>query len=136
GRGSPSFGPCVSWSHDGLWIYFGMQADELSEMEIWKISSQGGDAVQMTTSGGLCALESDDGRALYVTRPHPPASSLWRIPLDGGPAVRLADDVAGVMNVALGRRAVYYLAVGQLFSSTSVGAIDIATGKRTTLASF
>jgi Tol biopolymer transport system component/DNA-binding winged helix-turn-helix (wHTH) protein len=136
GRGAPSFGPCVSWSHDGLWIYFGMQADELSEMEIWKISSQGGDAVQMTTSGGLCALESDDGRALYVTRPHPPASSLWRIPLDGGPEVRLADDVAGVMNVALGRRAVYYLAVGQLFSSTSVGAIDIATGKRTTLASF
>ncbi len=50
--------------------------------------------------------------------------------------MRLADDVAGSLEFVVGRRAVYFVAVGQRLSSTSIDAIDIATGRRVTLASL
>lgn len=90
-------------------------------------------------------------RSLYVVRPHEAGLRLWRVPLDGGQPALVADDVAGAENFVVGRRAVYYVAVGPQDASHppaplpslgqgpgvmhfSVAAIDIATGRRTTLA--
>ncbi len=83
--------------------------------------------------------ESYDGRSLYVARPRPglPLCALVRVPLDGGEEVQLADDVAGSLSFVVGRRAVYVMTTDHnCTTSTSIVAIDIATGQRTTLASF
>jgi Tol biopolymer transport system component len=125
------------WSRDGRWIYFAAQAEGQPRSEIWKISSGGGEVIQVTTGGGLMAEESHDGRALYVARAGPTATALWRVPLDAGPESRVADDLAGSsLNFVVGRKTVYFLAAAKRPPFLSIVAIDIATGRRATLAPF
>lgn len=123
------------WSRDGRWIYFAARADWQPLTEIWKISPDGGEAIQVTNGGGSTAEESHDGRALYVTRVQRPSVALWRVPLDGGPESQVASDVTGTLNFAVGRRAVYFLSRPP-GGATRVEAVDIATGRRDVLASF
>ena len=77
-----------TWSIDGHWIYFG--STRSGTWQIWKIPSNGsGPAQQVTSGGGMVALESGDGRWLYFTRLAEPG--LWRMPLSGGPEQRVFD---------------------------------------------
>jgi Tol biopolymer transport system component len=69
------------WSRDGRWIYFVSTSG--GSHQIWKASSEGGAAVQVTRSGGWHAYESADGRALYYSRQFVDAE-IWRAPTDGG----------------------------------------------------
>jgi Tol biopolymer transport system component len=70
-----------SWSANGHWIYF--SSTRSGTWQIWKIPSDGsGSAQQVTSGGGMVALESEDGRWLYFTRSAEPG--IWRMPLSGG----------------------------------------------------
>jgi Tol biopolymer transport system component len=58
-----------SWSHDGRSLYYGSNFS--GRWEIYKQSLGGGDPVQITHRGGMRAVESWDGRYLYVHRGEP-----------------------------------------------------------------
>jgi Tol biopolymer transport system component/DNA-binding winged helix-turn-helix (wHTH) protein len=77
-----------SWSTDDHWIYFG--SNRSGSWQIWKIPSDGsGPAQQVTTGGGMVALESEDARWLYFT--HYGESGIWRKPAGGGPERKVFD---------------------------------------------
>ena len=85
----PSEDAMPAWSRDGRWIYFWSQRTGSSQ--IWKIPSQGGPAVQVTTHGGLDAFESSDGYLYYGKERRKGVSSgkqkedgVWRVPVGGG----------------------------------------------------
>jgi Tol biopolymer transport system component len=68
-----------TWSADGQSIYFSSDRDGPSQ--IWKISADGGEAVQLTRNRGFKAWESRDGRFLYYSNNAP---AIWRMPTSGG----------------------------------------------------
>ena len=77
-----------SWSPDDRWIYFG--SNRSGTWQIWKIpSNDSAPAQQVTTAGGMMAIESSDSRWLYFTRYGEPG--IWRQPVDGGTAQRIFD---------------------------------------------
>jgi dipeptidyl aminopeptidase/acylaminoacyl peptidase len=71
-----------SFSHDGHWLYFSSARD--GHRQIWRQGwPDGAHAEALTTEGGLAALESPDGNALYYVRPD--RVGLWlRNPAPGG----------------------------------------------------
>ncbi len=75
-----------SWSRDGHWIYFA--SDRSGAWEVWKMSSTGGSAVQVTRRGGFAAFESPDGKVVYYAKGRN-VPGLWRIPTDGGEETEL-----------------------------------------------
>lgn len=101
----PSNEVYAAWSADGRWIYYA--SDRTGRMEIWKQPVGGGDAVQLTTEGGLIAREFDG--QLYFTREG--ESGLYRIPLSGGPSeLVLRDfDLFNATSWSVGQDAFYYL---------------------------
>ncbi len=139
------------WSRDGRWIYFSKRREGQPLPGIWKIPPVGGEALPVTMEG-MTAEESHDGRSLYVTRAHQSGLRLWRVPLDGREPTLVADDLTGAQNFVVGRRAIYYLAVGPQVETPrppaalpalgpsagvmlfTIAAIDLATGRQTTLA--
>ena len=97
-----------SWSQDGEWIYFA--SDRHDSRQIWKVSSNGASPsakpVQVTQNGGRFApFESKDGEFVYYLR----GSDLWRVPRDGGEAVRVLEGIKGGGGYALTDEGVYYL---------------------------
>jgi hypothetical protein len=95
-----------SWSHDGTAIYAGfLQGD----WQIWRIDATSGARRQVTTDGGYAAMESADGRWLYVARLD--RDGLWRRPVGGGPETLVADRVRAEQwpNWGLTARGIYYL---------------------------
>jgi Tol biopolymer transport system component/DNA-binding winged helix-turn-helix (wHTH) protein len=79
GQGSDSVN--ASWSHDGKWIYFA--SNRTGQWQIWKMPSQGGDAIQLTRQGGFEAFESADGKSIYYARTAS-EPDIWRLQLDTG----------------------------------------------------
>jgi Tol biopolymer transport system component len=85
----PSIDGVPSWSGDGQWIYFASTRTGVIA-DIWRVSSNGGQATRLTRNGGFEPRESPDGRYLfYLDRP--PAglaiggtARLMRLPLGGG----------------------------------------------------
>jgi Tol biopolymer transport system component/DNA-binding winged helix-turn-helix (wHTH) protein len=78
-----------SWSADGKWIFY--QSNRSGEIQVWKVPAMGGQAIQVTTGGGLSPLISPDGKHLYylniITNNH----ELWEIDLPDGKEQRVAD---------------------------------------------
>jgi Tol biopolymer transport system component/DNA-binding winged helix-turn-helix (wHTH) protein len=70
-----------AWSQDGRWIYFGSTGS--GSQQIWRVSSEGGTAIQLTRRGGWNAFESADGRLLYYAKQFVDAE-IWRMPTGGG----------------------------------------------------
>jgi len=103
--GDPSNEVHPSWSRDGRWIYYA--SDITGRMEIWKQPVGGGEAVQLTTEGGLIAREL--GSHLYFTREG--ESGLFRMPLSGGPAELVLEDfdLFTATSWSVGEDAFYYL---------------------------
>jgi Tol biopolymer transport system component len=74
------------WSRDGTWIYF--RSDRSGKNQIWKIPLGGGDAVQVTRSGGIIeAMESPDGKWLYYVKNND--VDIWRMLLPEGEETRI-----------------------------------------------
>jgi Tol biopolymer transport system component len=77
-----------SWSRDDRWIYFG--SNRSGSWQVWKEPSDGsGSAQQVTTGGGMVAIESEDEHWLYFT--HYGESGIWRRPVGGGPERKVFD---------------------------------------------
>jgi Tol biopolymer transport system component len=70
------------WSRDGTWIY--IASGRSGSVQIWKVPSRGGHAVQLTHGGGAEAFESPDGRTVYYTKVPEIGPGLWTVPAAGG----------------------------------------------------
>jgi len=96
-----------TWSRDGKWIYF--SSDAKGQPEIWKVRPEGGTPVQVTSTGGAYAIESPDGKFLYYSpRQYPRPVSLWRIPVEGGPAVKILDTLERHLNFTVAAQGIYF----------------------------
>lgn len=99
-----------SWSRDGEWIYF--TSLRSGESEIWKVSLEGGEPVQVTTVGGFYALESEDGKTLFYSKKGIPG--IWRQGLEGDEMEELIVD--GAFNhFALNGQNLYYVMYSPAF---------------------
>ena len=115
-----------SWSRDGRWIYFG--SDRTGKSQVWKMPSDGGEAIQITKDGGLGGFESHDGQFLYYTKGND-QPGVWRVPVRGGREEPvLAEDPAGAYGRcwALVDRRLYYLNTRNQ-NRQSVEFLDLAT---------
>ena len=83
----------ANWSRDGERFYF--TSNRGGQFDVWKVRLDGGDPVQVTTSGGANAIESVDGEWLFYIKDHNPAweTSLWRVPLRGGVEEKVLESV-------------------------------------------
>jgi Tol biopolymer transport system component/DNA-binding winged helix-turn-helix (wHTH) protein len=68
-----------SWSRDGDWIYF--TSNRSGQWQIWKMPSEGGQAIQVTTGGGFAAVESADGESIYYAKTSSDPD-IWRMRLE------------------------------------------------------
>lgn len=119
-----------SFSRDGKWIYF--TANRTGEYQIWKIPTSGGDAVQVTSTGGQVAFESTDAAHLYYldtvgTAP----SGLWRVSTSGGQPVRLLNGVIS-RAFAVAEQGIYY--VDRPSSEARLNFFNFAKGQSVTVA--
>jgi len=79
-----------SWSRDGRWIYF--CSDRGGIAQIWKMSSEGGNPVRVTSGQASQGFESPDGTRFYFVR-SPDVPGVWSIPVGGGPETFVLGDV-------------------------------------------
>ena len=123
-----------SWSRDGQWLYFASRQGS-GPFQLWKVSPSGGSPVQVTKAGGIAAAESRDGRFLYYSKYE--AAGIWRMPLQGGPEVRVMDQPVGTewFNWGLAPDGVYFLNTSTP-PRTVVEFFEFATHKVTHIASF
>jgi serine/threonine protein kinase len=82
-----NLGPTVS--HDGRWVYFGSRPT--GNWEIWRMPSEGGEAVQMTRHGGERPSESLDGKVVYYLK----GQDVWQVPVSGGEETRVLGPIDG-----------------------------------------
>lgn len=77
-------------------------------MQIWKISPQGGTAIQVTKSGGLRPAVSPDGKLIYYAK----GNEIRRVPVDGGEEQLVLAGVPGAeyAHWAAGNGGVYFRA--------------------------
>lgn len=81
------------WSRDGKSLYF--SSDRSGTWQLWRQNLSGGEAVQITQSGGFVSMESPDGRWLYYMKPSP-ATQIYRVPIGAsGPDESKAENVLG-----------------------------------------
>lgn len=119
-----------SWSLDDRWIFFG--SNRSGTWQVWKIPADGsGSAQQVTTEGGMVAVESSDGKWLYLT--HYAEAGLWKCPTSGGTQQKIFDGPpSGNLNYwAVGNGALYSLA--QHGTQYTVERVDPATGRSQTV---
>ena len=75
-----------NWSQDGEWIYFA--SDRTGMWQVWKVPSQGGSLIQVTTHGGFAAHEFNT--VLYYSKLNMPSPEIWKIPVEGGVESRVS----------------------------------------------
>jgi Tol biopolymer transport system component len=121
-----------SWSRDGHWIYF--DSARMGEQQIFKISANGGGAVQLTRDGGFAPHESPDGKFLYYTKGLF-NTSLWKVPVEGGQAAKVLDGLSEYENLAIEDTGVYFVPTSGTASS-SIEFLSLETGKTLPVATF
>ena len=96
-KNSPSY--FHGWSPDGQWMVFtgGRKAapgDKADKYDIYKISADGGDEVQLTNSPGLCDGPefSPDGKYIYFTSTRTGLMQIYRMKPDGSAQEQLTND--------------------------------------------
>jgi hypothetical protein len=94
------------WSGDGRWIYFG--SNRSGSWQIWKMPSEGGKAIQITTNGAVAARESADGH-LYYCDYFNQRKGLWRIPASGGAESLVLDKAISPVAWDLSDRGIYFI---------------------------
>ena len=102
-----SFNAIPSWSHDGQQIYF--CSDRGGTREIWRMPAQGGEAVQVTHTGALAALESADGEFVYYTKSDEGTEGLWKAAVEGGEDTQVLDAVVPNRGFAVAEDGIYFV---------------------------
>jgi serine/threonine protein kinase/WD40 repeat protein len=119
-----------SWSHDGKYIYFG--SNRSGRNEVWRAPADGGEPVQITTTGGWAPVESWDGKTLYFSRVVGPSRrSLMAMPVAGGSERQLGITTTH-WNYVDTARGLYYVAepIGQHPPYTyEIRVFDSSTGR-------
>jgi len=77
-----------AWSSDGRWIYF--TSDRSGDLQIWKTSTSGGEARQITRHGAFEMFEAPDGKTLFYSKGRGVAG-LWRVGTEGGEETTVAE---------------------------------------------
>ena len=111
-----------SFSNDGEWIYFG--EGNLTEENIWKVSAEGGDPVQVTRQGGFEAFEGPGGKYLYYSKRLGPG--VWRVPVGGGKEEQVWEQ-GWDSCWAVGKDGLYFLDPGS--APPSIEYLDLGTGE-------
>ncbi len=113
-----------TWSRDGQWIYFCWLRD--GHVGLWKQNPDSGQAVQLTKETFFDAIESPDGRPVYVQRPH---GGTWQFPVGGGvpTPVRELGDVYSGRYWALAENTIYFVPQEKL--PHMIETLNLATGK-------
>ena len=130
-RGSTGDGWPV-FSADGRRIYF--NSKRTGAYQIWRMSAQGGAAVQLTLGGGQGPRESADGRFVYFGRTAPGGSeSIWRVPAGGGEETLVEESVLGLC-FDLAQNGLYYVGACGTDGLCPMYFYSFVTGRRTKLA--
>ncbi len=102
------------WSRDGKWIYFASTYP--SAWSMWKAPAEAtgispGQAERLTSEKGFEPVESPDGSAIYFFRATLTNSvgQLFSVPVGGGPATKVMDDLVNHGWWALGRNGIYFV---------------------------
>lgn len=95
-----------TWSRDGKFIYFG--SNRTGKLQIWKVPSGGGDAIQITRKGGVYAIETFDGKSIYYTSGDQPAVIRYSA-ANGGEETDVIANVPGFSTIAMAKDGIYYL---------------------------
>jgi len=121
-----------SWSRDGAWIYFASTRG--GNLQIWKMPSAGGAAVQITRKGGFEGFESEDGRFLLYSRGRQ-TPGIWRVPIGGGDEVLVSDgDQVGYWRCWRVARGGIYFGTATLPAGPRLEYLDLASGAIETIA--
>jgi eukaryotic-like serine/threonine-protein kinase len=115
------------WSHDGKWIYF--VSTRTGREEIWRMSSNGGEAIQITQNSGGTPQESPDGKFLYYMKGWPQAVSVWRASVDGNQETKVLDSVHSEGQWTVRKEGVYFFRPPDREEHSDVYFYDIATGQ-------
>jgi TolB protein len=80
------------WSPDGKWLTFTGQRN--NEFDIYKVPSNGGDEIRLTTTPGLDdgSEFSPDGKYIYFNSVRSGTMQIWRMKPDGSEAEQLTND--------------------------------------------
>jgi Tol biopolymer transport system component len=136
---SPGDAARPTWSHDGRWVYF--SSNRSGRNEVWRVPSEGGDAEQVTHTGGFSPTVSPDGRTLYYLRQES-RSPLFARPIAGGEERQVLDSVSR-MHYVVREDGIYYFtplgggiqpALRAETATDSLRFLDFATGRSRELA--
>jgi eukaryotic-like serine/threonine-protein kinase len=119
-----------SWSRDDRWIYF--DSARTGVQQLFKIPANGGEAMQVTRDGGFAPLESADGKFLYYTKGLF-GTSLWKIPVEGGQAIKILDGLSTFHNIAVVETGVYFVPMA---AHSSLHFFSFATNKISSVATL
>jgi Tol biopolymer transport system component/DNA-binding winged helix-turn-helix (wHTH) protein len=122
-----------SWSRDGRWIYF--DSLRTGEQQVWKMPADGGEAIQVTWDGGYAPLESPDGKFLYYTK-NLAATSVWRVPISGGQASKVLENLSTYNNLAVVDKGIYFVPLQDAASGYSIQFLDLRTNQIVPIADF
>ena len=122
------------FSADGKSIYF-CSNNRRADNQIWKVSKDGSNAVQITKNGGEAAYESQDGKWLYYSRYWTNGKEgLFKLPVGGGEEQVVINKPVYRDSWVLRGNGIYYLnpTVGKL----ELLLYDFGKGKTTKIADF
>jgi Tol biopolymer transport system component/DNA-binding winged helix-turn-helix (wHTH) protein len=122
-----------NWSRDGRWIYF--DSARTGEQQVWKIPATGGDAIQITRDGGFAPHESPNGKFIYYTKDLA-ETSLWRLPVEGGQATKMLENLSNIENLVIGDDGIYFVPEQGTPSRPSIQYLNLATNQVGSVASF
>lgn len=120
-----------SWSRDGGSVYFASR--RTGSWQVFKVPASGGDARQMTKSGGFAAFESPTGETLLYTRFD--SAGLWAMPLSGGTETEVLSEPRCWGHWAVGPDAVY-VAASPSGQPPSLLRLDLGSGQTTHVAAI
>jgi Tol biopolymer transport system component len=132
----PGKGAVPSWSRDGRFIYFA--SDRTGRYEVWRVAVEGGTEEQLTSEGGICPVESPDGRTLYYQAAE--RGALLARPTSGGRPRTVLPCVPTGESWAVGPRGIVHVecgppvAVRNAVREQTLRYLDLATGKDEPLA--
>jgi len=97
---------------------------------MWQMLAEGGQAIQVTRTGGTVAFESVDRAFVYYNKDTEP-TGLWRIPVEGGAETEVLKSVA-TYAFAVANKGIYF-EQSHRDRGTSLQFLSFATGKVTTI---
>jgi Tol biopolymer transport system component len=127
----PAYDGAPSWSRDGNSIYF--TSDRTGRYEVWKVPAAGGEASQVTQSGGGLAFESPDGQFVYYIKADDWDGELWKMPVSGGEGSKVLPSVI-FRCYSLVNEGIYFIPAPGPGAKPSIHFLSFATGKVKTVA--